>query len=150
MTDKSIGSLREPPGLSPQDAQRISTEHVTLASAAQLHLDRSHPIDRVGSDPIERHAGGNRPRDHVCSDLGFGDEVKAVGNMSGLPSDRVVDPFLGEIQLAVDEGAALIRHVGRKHADLAAGDLAGRSGVLTSNPTRVLALLEKASLVEDE
>ena len=57
---------------------------------------------------------------------------------------------LRQIQLAINEGAALVRHVGRKHADLAAGDLARRSGVLPTDAARVLALLEKAGLVDHQ
>jgi DNA-binding transcriptional ArsR family regulator len=59
-------------------------------------------------------------------------------------------PVLRQIKLAVDEGAALVRDISRKHADLTFGDLSRRSGVLPSNPTRALALLEKAGLVDDE
>ena len=70
--------------------------------------------------------------------------------MSGLPSAGVVGPVLGQIQLAVDEGAALVRDIGGKHADLAVGDLARRSGVLAAHAARVLALLEKAGLVDHQ
>ncbi len=68
--------------------------------------------------------------------------------MSGLPPDGMIDPVLGPIQLAIDEGAALVRDISGKHADLAVRDLAHRSGVLAPHATRALTLLEKAGLVD--
>jgi hypothetical protein len=62
----------------------MRAQHIALAGPAQLHLDGSHTIDRVGSDPFERNARCKSPLDHLCGDLGFGDEADAVGNMAGV------------------------------------------------------------------
>ncbi len=47
----------------------------------------------------------------------------------------------------IDEGMAVARHIGGKHADLAIGDLARRARVLAGNPARRLALLQEAGLI---
>ena len=73
----------------------MRAQHIALASPAQLHLDSSHTIDRVSSDPSERNARGQSPRDHLRGDLGFGDEAKAVGNMSGLRRSGLLVQSLG-------------------------------------------------------
>lgn len=70
--------------------------------------------------------------------------------MSDGPALKLVRPVLRQIQLPVDEGAALVRDVSRKHADLAVRDLTRRSGVLPTTPTRVQALPEKARLVDHQ
>ena len=45
---------------------------------------------------------------------------------------------------------AMPRHIGRKHPDLAVGDLARRAGVLPRHPAGRLALLEEAGFVDDQ
>ena len=44
----------------------------------------------------------------------------------------------------------MARHIGREHANLAVGDLAGRAGVLPTNAAGRLALLEKAGLIDHQ
>ena len=62
----------------------------------------------------------------------------------------VIRPGLGEIQRPVDEGMAMARDVGGKHADLAVRDLARRAGVLSPDPARRPTLLEKAGLIDHQ
>ena len=45
---------------------------------------------------------------------------------------------------------AVARHIGGEHADLAIGDLAGRTGVLPADAAGRLALLEKTGLIDDQ
>src|SRR5512134_1826631 len=70
--------------------------------------------------------------------------------MRGYPALRIACPALRQIKLPVDEGMAIAGHISREHADLAVGDLARRAGILTGNTAGRLALLQKASLVNDE
>ena len=51
---------------------------------------------------------------------------------------------------AVDEGVAVPGHVGRKHPDLAVGDLARGPRVLPPHPATGLTLLEKASFIDHQ
>lgn len=54
------------------------------------------------------------------------------------------------VERPIDESVALIRHVGDDHADLVAGDLAGRACMLAMYATGRLALLQEAGLVDDQ
>ena len=68
-----------------------------------------------------------------------------------LPDDLDRRSIPWKIQRAVDEGMAMTRNVGgEEDADLAVRNLACPTGVLPCHATRRLALLEKASLVDDE
>ncbi len=66
------------------------------------------------------------------------------------PASRIVGPGFRQIKGAVDEGVTLARDIGREHADLAVGDLAGRAGVLPADATGGFALLQESRLVHDE
>jgi hypothetical protein len=70
--------------------------------------------------------------------------------VGGRQAGRIVGPGFGQIERPVDEGVTVPGHVGREHADLAVGDLAGRARVLARDAAGALALLEKAGLVEDQ
>ena len=73
---------------------------------------------------------------------------------------RILGPDLGQIKRPVDKGVPLVRDIGRKYADLAAGDLAPtgsspvaegpRAGVLPRHAAGGLALLQKAGLVHHQ
>ena len=70
--------------------------------------------------------------------------------MRRFQAPRIVRPALRQIERAVHEGMAVPRHIGREHADLTVRDLSGRTGVLSRHAAGRLALLEKASLVDDQ
>jgi hypothetical protein len=70
--------------------------------------------------------------------------------MRGPHAGRVSGPGLGQVQPTIDEGVALIRDVGRKHPDLAVGDLARRARVLPAHTARGFALLQEARLVDHQ
>ena len=54
-------------------------EHVSLAGAAQSHLDLTHTVNRVGGDPGKRHLGGKGPLDHAKRDPRLGREPDRIG-----------------------------------------------------------------------
>ena len=70
--------------------------------------------------------------------------------MCRLQASRIVRPVLRQIERPIDEGMAVTRHIGSKHADLAIGDLARRTSVLARYPARCLALLQKAGLIDHQ
>jgi hypothetical protein len=70
------------------------------------------------------------------------------GHVRGLDASWIVSPLLRKIQRAIDERMTVARHVGSEDANLAVRDLACGTSVLLRHPTRRLALLEKAGLVD--
>ena len=108
----------------------MRAQHIALAGPAQLHLDSAHTIDRVSGHPVERYTRRNRPRDHLGCDLRLGDKAHITRHMSCFPPLRTLDPLLGQIELTVDEGAALVRYISGKYPDLAVGKLAERPTLL--------------------
>src|SRR3954468_24385091 len=65
-------------------------------------------------------------------------------------SVQAFGPGLGKIKGTVDEGMPVPGDIGREHADLTVGDLAGRARVLAPHPAGGPPLLEKAGLVYDQ
>ena len=81
--------------------------------------------------------------------LRLGLKCDVVGNARLGAARGIVGPALGQIQLEVDGDVLLRRRDRQADADLAVRDLAGRAGVLALHADRVLALLEKAGVVDD-
>ena len=63
---------------------------------------------------------------------------------------RVARPRLGQVQCPVDKAMPVPRDIGRKHADLAVGDLARRARVLPPDTAGRLALLQETGLVNHQ
>ena len=92
----------------------------------------------------------SRPCDHPACNLRLGGKTHIVRHMRRLQARGIVRPVLRQIKRPVDEGMAVARHIGGEHADLAVGDLARRTRVLARDPARRLALLQKASFIDDQ
>src|SRR5258707_219157 len=125
-------------------------EHIAFACLAELLLDISDTVDRIGSYPLEWHSRGYRACDHSSRKLWFGRKARAGRHVCGLQTIWIVGPFLWKIQRAIDERMAMTGNVGREDADLAVRILACRAGVWPRHTARRVALLEKAGLVDDE
>jgi hypothetical protein len=125
-------------------------ENITLVGPPQRQLDLAHAVDAVGRDPGKRHARRDRPRDHAERQVWFGREGDARWHVRGCHSRRIAGPGFWQIELAVDEGVALVRDIGGKHPDLAVGDLARRAGVLPPHAAGGVALLQEAGLVDHQ
>jgi len=79
-----------------------------------------------------------------------GGEAHVLGHMGGTQPVRLLGPALGQVEPAIDEGVASIRHVSGEHTNLTVGDLARRAGVLPLHPAGSGALLEKTGLVDHQ
>src|SRR5689334_21265609 len=72
-----------------------------------------------------------------------------VWNVSFASTSLVLGPTGRQIQLEVDGNVRAARRDTQAHANLTIGNLACRACVLTLHADRMLALFEKASVVED-
>jgi len=75
-------------------------------------------IDLVAQHPGDRHPGREGTLDHALRQARLGGELDVLrygGRGAALP---VVGPFLGQIQLTVDQGMALGTGVGQENTDL--------------------------------
>jgi hypothetical protein len=88
--------------------------------------------------------------EHPAGQLGLGGEADPVGDTGGPAACRIVNPVLGQVQLAVDHPMPSLSCVGQVDGDRGVVDLAGGAGVLTVHPDGVAALLEVAGLVDHQ
>ena len=128
------------------DGQHIG-QLADLQPAAQR---RAVAVDLVGGHPAGRHAGVQRALQHPAGQLRLGRKPDLVGDTGGLQARRVVNPALGQVQLAVDHPMPSGSCVGQVDGDLGVVDLAGGAGVLATHPHRAGALLEVAGLVDHQ
>jgi hypothetical protein len=90
------------------------------------------------------------PLDHSDCQARLGPENRAGWDMRCRHPGGIIGPGLWQIQGTIDEGMAMPRDIRSEHADLAIRNLAGRTGVLTTNAARGVALLEKAALIDHQ
>ena len=128
----------------------VDAEHVALAGASQGRFDVTDAIDAIGRHPGEGYVGTDGALDHAQGQAGLGGKIRLRRHMGGCHANPVLRPGFGQIKRPVDEGVAMPRDVGRKDADLAVRDLAGRARVLAGDAAAGLALLEEPGLVEDQ
>ncbi len=112
--------------------------------------ERYGPRTTVYNHPVERHARGNRPLDHAPCNGRFGRKAACLRDMGLCHASGRLRPGLRQIKRPVDEAMAMTRDISSKDADLAVGNLARRSGVLASDTTRRLALLEEPGFINDQ
>jgi hypothetical protein len=87
---------------------------------------------------------------HHPGQLGLGRKGALVGDAGGVAARGIVDPALGQVQLAVDDPVPGRGGVGQVDGDLGVVDLAGGAAVLATHPHRVGALLEIPGLVDHQ
>ena len=124
-----------------------------IAQSGLLQHAAQPPLLAVGGvcgHPGDGQRGGDRPQDHGLGQVGLGGEGPLVRDVGGSAAVAVVGPGLGQIQLPVRQGASTCGGVGGEHADLAVLGVAGGAGVPALHAGRGGALLEEASVVEDE
>src|SRR6185312_10330520 len=136
------------PGM--EDVIGSNTQNIAFARLAQQGFDLSRAIHAVGCHERERHLCGDCASDHSTCDLGLGRKVHIARHMRCLQASRLVRPFLWQVECPIDKGMAVPRNIGGEHSDLAIGDLARRASVLARDPTRGLALFQKAGLINDQ
>src|ERR1700738_628253 len=93
---------------------------------------------------------GDRLFNHMQCESWLRCKARFVRHMRGCHPDRIIRPGFGKIQSPIDEGMAMARNVSCKHTDLAVGDLACRSRILACHTAGRLALLQEASLINNQ
>src|SRR5688500_8580034 len=83
-------------------------------------------IARANCGPSAPSSRCRSLRDRMIGLADHGGEGHVLWDLSGRQSLRRASPGFRQVKLPIDEGVALIRHVGGKDTDLAVGDLARR------------------------
>jgi site-specific DNA recombinase len=104
-------------------------------------------VGLIGGHPRGRDAGIQGPGQHRAGELGLGGERHVIRDGRLAAAVPVRDPRFRQVQLPVDQGAALAGGIGAEHAQLAVLHPARRAGVLPLHPGRLHALLEEPGLV---
>jgi hypothetical protein len=102
----------------------IDPNYIGFTGLAEVPLDIADPKDAIGRNPSERHASRKGALDHLGRKLKFGRKADVARHVCGLQASRIVGPALRQIERAIDEGMAMMRHVGSKNTDLAVRDFA--------------------------
>src|SRR3954470_4513123 len=105
------------------------------------------PVRTISEKDLTRNSSSHGAFDHPERQLDFGFEGHLVGNVCFGSALRGIGPALRQIQLEVDRGVLRSRRDLQADPDLAIGDLAGRSRVLTLYSRRMHSLFEKARVV---
>src|SRR5690606_27458943 len=138
-------------GIELDDAQR------RLDADGKVETQEAHRVAKlgtvtvgsVGEDDLARDFIADSAFDHVEGQLDLRLEGHCVGDLGLVAPRGVFGPGLGQVEFEV-EGKLLGGGRGAQaDADLTVGDLAGRAGVLPLHADGVLALLEKAGVVDD-
>jgi len=87
--------------------------------------------------------------DHVESELRLGLEDEVFGDLRLQAHRRTVSPFFRDIELEIERQVGSGCRNAKAHTYLTVGDLASRASVLALDGNGMLALLEKAGVVDD-
>ena len=127
------------------------------------HPDRDRAAFRVGQQavldlweaflpghPPGRYASVQRPGKHVHGQFWFRPELTSRGDPGRIATFPVIRPYLGQIQLAIQERAARWARVGQEYTDLGILDPTDSPGILPGHPGRTLLSLQKPGLINDQ
>src|SRR5271165_6841660 len=88
--------------------------------------------------------------DHAPRQLRLGGKLDRLRN-PGLPAAfSILSPLLRKVKFPVHQCRALVRAIAEKYADLAVLDAPRRAAILTLHTRRMLTLLQKTRLIDDE
>ena len=130
---EDVGAGR--PGVTPDGL--VTGHGDDVAGAALLQPVPELPVPAVGlisGHPRGRDARVQGPAQHQPGELGLGGELHVIRDARLAAAAPVTGPRLRQVQLAVDQGAALARGVGAEHAQLAVLHPPGRARVLPLYP----------------
>ena len=148
----------------PQPRSPRTCEHLHAAG----NVRRVRPEHRADDAPPASVAGWCRPRtphrparkhraySHPASPQSWREPSSAWSQTPPPPGSTpgrtcaVLSPTLWQVEPAIHEGLALATGIGQEHTDLAVLDPACRSRILARHPSRVLPLLQKSSLIDDQ
>src|SRR5262249_33020517 len=104
-------------------------------------------VDTITTHPSQHHARLEGAQEHLAGQLWFGGKRALVRDTGFATALAIIGPFLGQIQLAIEQRMAMLRGVGQKDADLAILNPPGSTAILACHSSRMAAFLEKASLI---
>src|SRR6266508_1818727 len=104
-------------------------------------------VDTITVDPSQHHASLERTRQHLAGQHRFGGKDTLIWDTGSPTALAIIDPFFGQIQLAIDQGMTVERGVGQNDADLAVLNPAGGTVILARHAGGMAAFLEKASFI---
>jgi site-specific DNA recombinase len=149
LTGRDLG--RALVGGRPQRLGGLDRQHVgqvvVLQPGAQAGVAA---VDLIGGHPPGRHLGGHGPLQHGLGELRLGLEANTLGDVRLGAASGVGGPFLGQVQLPVDQRPPLAAGVGEEDADLAVLDAPGGPRILALHPGRLGALLEEPGLIHHQ
>jgi hypothetical protein len=90
----------------------------------------------------------HRPAQHRLG--GEDDLLRYPARRAPLGVGRVVDPFLGQIQAAIQQRRAVLAGIAQQHTSLAVGPLAQRPAILPLHPRRMAPLLGKIAAIDQQ
>ena len=111
---------------------------------------RAVAIDGIGHHPADGQVGLLSALDHPPGQFRFRLEGDVFWDVSGEPAWQIGAPIFRQIQLAVDEGVALLGDVGEKNADLAIFHFSSPSAMLDPDASRMVAPFREAAFINDE
>src|ERR1035437_3763034 len=135
----------------PQALIRSHRQHIrhlpSLQEPAQFAIVAVH---LVGGNPSRSGARIQCPPDHAPRQLRLGGKLHRLRN-PGLPAAfSILSPLLRNVKLPVHQRRAFVRAIAKKYADLAVLDAPRRAAILTLHTRRMLTLLQKTRLIDDE
>ena len=94
-------------------------EHIAAATLCHPGLQGLvAPINAIPGHPRSGHAVGVCPFKHVERQLWLRDQRGIVRNTCFAAARRIIDPFLGNIQRAIQKGPSVTTSIGEKYVDL--------------------------------
>src|ERR1019366_10604146 len=144
--DPMLRQIRLPQALIGSHGQHIG--HLPpLQEPAQFAIVAVH---LVGGNPSRSGACIQCAPDHAPRQLRLGGKLDRLSN-PGLPAAfSILGPLLRNVQFPVHQRRALIAGIAEKHANLAVLDAPSRAAILTLHSRRMLTLLQKTRLIDDE
>src|SRR5215212_2029106 len=109
------------------------------------------PVDRIRHYPSRGHSRLKCPPEHLFGQLTLGRKPDLIGNSGLLSPEGIIRPLLArQVQSTIHERSSFLRSISHEHPDLGVLDAPRGPRVLASHPNRLLAFLQKASLIHDE
>src|SRR5271166_3413477 len=135
----------------PQALVRGHGQHIghlpPLQEPAQLAVVA---VNLVGCNPGRRSARIQGAPDHAPRQLRLGGKLNRLWDLGRTTALAVLCPLTGNVECAVHQRRALVRAIAEKHANLAVLDAPRRAAILTLHTRRMLTLLQKTRLIDDE
>src|SRR5271166_5415939 len=135
----------------PQALIRSHGQHIghlpSLQEPAQFAIVAVH---LVGGNPGRSGARIQGSPDHAPRQLRLGGKLHSLRNSCLTATLWILRPLLRNVEFAVHQCRTLFTPIAEKHANLAVLDAPRRAAILTLHTRRMLTLLQKTRLVDDQ